>query len=88
MTEMNFSAYWSCKAKTTLWLPLQLEGCKAIIEEGVKLLGGRLDALVNNAGEANMARNLFAAHTKEEASQYPAAVPAGIPQHATKPSQV
>jgi NAD(P)-dependent dehydrogenase (short-subunit alcohol dehydrogenase family) len=36
----------------TLFLYLQLDGCKATIEEGVKLLGGRLDALVNNAGKS------------------------------------
>ena len=29
----------------------QLEGCRGIFEEGTKLLGGRLDALVNNAGK-------------------------------------
>ena len=29
---------------------LQYEGCKELIKEGVELLGGRLDAGINNAG--------------------------------------
>ena len=29
---------------------LQYEGCKELIKEGVELLGGRLDAVINNAG--------------------------------------
>ena len=29
---------------------MQLEGCKELMKEGIEMLGGRLDVLVNNAG--------------------------------------
>lgn len=29
---------------------MQLEGCKELMKEGVEMLGGRLDVVVNNAG--------------------------------------
>ncbi|EIE23332.1 NAD(P)-binding protein [Coccomyxa subellipsoidea C-169] len=62
-----------------------LEGCKAIIEEGVKLLGGRLDALVNNAGAYSVSKAAVDMLTKASALEL---APKGVRVNAINPGTV
>ena len=41
---------------------VQLEGCKELMKEGIEMLGGRLDVVVNNAGMTHFMS--FCAHSE------------------------
>lgn len=42
----------------------QVEGCRDTVSEGVQLLGGRLDALVNNAGQLSFLASYISLHCR------------------------
>lgn len=56
-------------------MQLQLDGCRGVMEEGVQLLGGRLDVLVNNAGEPAMRHGSVSFTAKLQTAS------AGVPVH-------